>query len=74
MSKKFEFYVYKHEKIEVYSEYIKYHEDDPLEYLAEDILDNLDIEYYQIENVQINPYENPNPHMLIEYTIELNGN
>ncbi|MCH9739455.1 MAG: hypothetical protein K0U38_01250 [Epsilonproteobacteria bacterium] len=71
MNERFKFDVYKHEKIEVFSDYIEKYKSDNPEDLAEDILHHLNIVFYQIENVKLNPYKNPNPHMVIEYTIEL---
>ncbi|MBN2823747.1 MAG: hypothetical protein JXQ76_00365 [Campylobacterales bacterium] len=63
--------VYKHEKIEVYSDYIEKYKEDLPEELARDILINLDIEFYEIESVKLNPFDNINAHILIEYTVEL---
>lgn len=71
MEKDFKFDAYRYEKIEVYSDYIEKYKSDLPEQLAEHILNHLDIVFYQIEDVKMNPYENPNPHMVIEYTVEL---
>ena len=62
---------YKHGKIEVYGEYTKRYTVHSAEYLAEDILHELDIDFYQIESSTYMPFENPSPHMLIEYTVQI---
>lgn len=67
----YKFDVYKYEKIEVYSDYIEKYKQDLPKNLAEDILNELNIDYYKVEEAELNPFDNPNPHMLIKYTIEL---
>jgi len=68
----FKYEAYKFEKIEVYSDYIEKYKDDLTEDLAADILHNLDIDFYEVESAILNfKKDNPNPHMLIEYTVKI---
>ena len=62
---------YKHEKIEVYGEYIEKYKLDSAESLAEDILHELNIDFYDITAATYMPYDNPSAHMLIEYTVQI---
>jgi len=63
---------YKYEKILIFDKKIEKYKSDVPKDLASDLLYNLDISFYEIEKVEVNPREdNDNPHFIIEYTVKI---
>ncbi len=68
--KKYE--TYRLEKIEVYCKDIEKFASYSPETLAEEILeDHDDLDVYDIVSIKLNPRDNPHPHMIIEYSVQI---
>lgn len=63
---------YEYKKIKIYDERIlKYKSNNPKDFAC-DLLVNLGIDVYEIEDVLINPKDNGNPHIIVTFTTRLN--